>query len=399
MVRILQVYNQQRSVHGGEEAVVNATLALLRRRGHDARLALKSSRGIEASVWRKAIAATTGFYNPFAGAEIARLVRDFRPAVLHAHNIFPDWSPAIFGAAKRAGVATVMSVHSQILTCPTWYHLRDGKICEECVGGREHRCIVNRCRESIAESVVYAGRAFLVRASGILLRDVDAFVAVSAFMRDRLVIAGIPANRIVVAPNAIAWPDPPATPARNHYVAYAGRLSPEKGLDTLQAVARRLPDIPFKCAGDGHMSAALRQKAPSNLDCVGYLDAAALAAFLRNARAVLVPSIAYETFSLATLEAMSHGVPVVASAIGAIPELVGEEAGLLFAAGDAEAAAERIVRLWNDDALCAALGRAARRRAAAYSEDAQYERLIIAYRTAARRARDGIIKEEPSHAI
>jgi glycosyltransferase involved in cell wall biosynthesis len=147
------------------------------------------------------------------------------------------------------------------------------------------------------------------------------------------------------------------------------------------------------------MAAALRREAPANLECVGRLDSASLAEFLRKARVVFVPSVAYETFSLATLEAMSHGVPVVASAIGAIPEIVGEDGGLLYPPGDARAAKERISRIWTDDALCAALGQAARRHAAVYCEDFQYEKLMIAYRAAAERATASIRTGEAAHAL
>lgn len=386
-MRVLQVYNQQRSLHGGEEAVVEATVALLRRRRIDVHFALKSSRGMETSLWWKAKGAASGFYNPFARAEIAKLIRTFRPDVLHAHNIFPDWSPAIFGAAAAAGVATVMSVHSQILTCPTWYHLRDYRICEECLGGREHRCLVNRCRGSLAESAVYAARGFFVRRSGMLARNVGAFIAMSDFMRARLVTSGIPEARVVVAPNWTRPPAEPAAPQRNDYIAFAGRLSPEKGLDVLLAAASRLPGVSFKCAGDGPEAAAFARRRPANVECVGALDAGRLAAFYRAARAVLVPSIAYETFSMVTLEAMAHGVPVIGSAIGAIPELIGkDEAGLLFPPGDVDAAVERIARVMGDDALCAALGEQARARSTLYSEARHLEGLMAAYRLAAHAA-------------
>jgi glycosyltransferase involved in cell wall biosynthesis len=396
-VRILQIYNQQRSVHGGEEVVVHSTVELLRRHGFDVRLALKSSRGIETSAWRKAKAAGSGFYNPAARAEISRLIRDYRPDVLHAHNIFPNWSPSIFGAAKRAGVATVMSVHSQILTCPNWYHLRNNALCEECFGGREHRCVVNRCRGTYAESIVYAARSSFVRRSRILLRNVSVFITMSQFMRSRLAAAGIPDHRIVVVPNAAPLPPEPTAPERNRYIAFVGRLSPEKGIDLLLAVARSLPQIAFKCAGDGPMASAFAGQAPANLEWVGRLHGRELDRFYRGARAVIVPSIAYETFSMVSLESMSHGVPVIGSAIGAIPELVVPGTGLCFPPGDVKAAAECVARLSEDDQFSAALGKRARARAARYSEAQYVENLTGAYRLASETVRQAPIPSVEHH--
>lgn len=396
-MKILMLYNQQRSVHGGEEVVVDATVSLLRDHGHEVDLAVKSSRGTEASALRKVGAAVGGVFNPFSFREVTRLIRQLRPDVLHAHNIFPNWSPSVFAAAGACGVPSLYSVHSQILTCPTWYHLRDGAICERCLDG-EHWCVLSNCRGSLVESAVYAARSAAVRLGGLVRDRATLLVAMSDFQRDQLIRGGYPTERIAVVPNMVAPPPMPADPADGAYIAFVGRLSPEKGLGTFLEAARRLPEVPFRIAGGGPLAETALRTAPPNVAWVGTLGADALAAFYRGARIVAVPSLSYETFCMVAAESLSHGVPVVASAVGAVPEILDEgRFGALVPPGDADRLADALAALWRDPERCRSAAAAGRQAVLLrYTADRCLDRLLAAYGRARQLFSDGAPRSLPA---
>lgn len=362
-MRVMQIYNEQRAI-GGEDAMVAATVTALRNAGVEVILALKSSRSIEFTPLRKMFTAATSIWNPFSARELRHRLRALRPDVVHIHNVHPNWSPAVATVARAEGVPSVLHVHSQNLTCPNWYHIRNGRMCELCLGGREYNCLLTNCRGALAESAVYALRSAVVRSAGMFRNNVARYIVPSNFMRERLARNGYPRARISVVPNTIAErPVPDHTAAgRAGYVGYVGRLSCEKGVELLAAVARRLPEIPFAFAGDGPLAPQLRAQSSANIQWVGRLGPAELTGFYRGARMVVVPSIGFETFCLVALEAMAHARPVVAARIGALPEVVHDGvSGVLFDPGNADELSARISQLWSDAALCERLGQEGRR--------------------------------------
>lgn len=377
----MQIYNEQRAV-GGEDAMVAATVAALRSAGVEVTLALKSSRGVAFTPLRKIFTAATSVWNPFSARELRHRLRTHRPDIVHIHNVHPHWSPAVAAVARGEGVPAVLHVHSQNLTCPNWYHIRNSRICELCLGGREYNCLLTNCRNALAESAVYALRSAAVRKFGMFRNNIARYIVPSAFMHDRLARNGYPGGRISIVPNIIARPPEPLqpAPAGPGYVAYAGRLSAEKGITLLARVARLLADIPFRVAGDGPLAADLRAQAGANIEFVGRLGAEALAEFYRGARMVVVPSIGFETFCLVALEAMAHAKPVVAARIGALPELVRDGvSGVLFEPGNAGELSARIAQLWSDAALCERLGQQGRLLSDEYAANRYGAQILAVY--------------------
>ncbi|HEX5473748.1 MAG TPA: glycosyltransferase [Vicinamibacterales bacterium] len=390
-MRIAQVYNQQRSEFGGEEAVIRTVERVLSRHGHSTSLMMRSSRGTDASVVRKIRAAASGVYNPRAYAEMARFIERERPDVVHVHSVFPNLSPSVLAACRSAGVATIFHVHCHILTCPNWYHLRNGDVCNRCFGGHEHWCLLTNCRGSVPESAAYALRSFVSRKLSLFEGNVSLFVAVSHFLKDRLVSAGYDPDRIEVVRNAVRpAPSGEASGAAGEYVGYAGRLSPEKGVDTLIEAAR-ICAVPVKIAGDGPEMERLRSSAPANVEFLGRVDASLLDRFYAASRIIAVPSRSYETFSLTVAEAMMHGKTVVASRIGALPELVGDdERGMLVTPNAPGELAGAMHRLWHDEPARVRLGEAARLWANTHcSEEVFYRSLLAVYERAISMARAG----------
>lgn len=382
-MKVLQVHNRYR-FRGGEDAVVETTLRLLQENGMEARLFDKASAEIPGSMLHKTAAVFSGIYSRAAAREMTAVLQDFRPDVVHAHNVYPLLSPSVLAAARRAGTPVVMTCHNYRMACPIGVHFIRGAICERCAGGREYWCLARNCRENRFESAAYALRNAATRALGLFKKNVTRYIAISEFVKRRLTAAGFPEDQIDVLYNMIAIPDSPADAASGGYAAFTGRLSEEKGVDTLLAAAARLPEISVKIGGLGPIEARLKQAAPLNVFFPGMFDATALAGFYRDAAFVVVPSVWHEAFGLVAAEAMSHGIPVIAARNGALPELLADgAAGMLFTPGDPADLAEKMRLLWEDPARRRELGLAGRARAQRlFSAAAHFEGLRAIYQRA-----------------
>lgn len=380
-VKLLQVYNQYRSLFNGEDTVVRQTAQVVEKHGGEVQMMLRSSRDIDTGLMGKASAFWSGIYSRRSYQEMARVLREDRPDVVHVHNLYPLVSPSILVACRRAGVPVVLSVHNQQLTCPTSDHLYRGKICERCVGGNEYHCVLQNCRENIFESVAYATRSFVSRRMRFFHNNVTLLIALSEFSKQRLIEAGFRDDQIVVLRNMVHQGHAPVDPTQGRYAAFAGRMSPEKGVETLIAAARGLPEINVKLAGDGPIESRLRGGLPANVQMLGCLESPAMDSLYRGARFFVLPSRSYEMCPLVILEAMSHGLPVITTRLGGQAELVEDGVtGFLFDPNDKQDLGRKMKRLWDDPELCRKFGAAGYRVARQkYGEEAYFRRLSDIY--------------------
>jgi glycosyltransferase involved in cell wall biosynthesis len=333
---------------------VSDETALLRRGGHDVRL-LDPSVSIGRGVPRASIGVV---WDPGRSQEVRKAIRSFRPDVVHVHNVFPALSPAVIRVARRERIPVVMTLHNFRLLCLPATLMRDGHNCEDCVGHLPWRGVIHGCyRDSVAASVPYFASLSLHRKMG-TFASVDKFVAVSTLIQEMHARAGLARERISVKPN-FAWPSS-ARRGAGKYFLYLGRLSPEKGVDTLLRAWR--PSLGrLVVAGDGPVATALRALPGRSVDFVGQVRAEEGNRLMRAARAVLIPSRCYEGFPRAVAEAYAAGVPVVASRIGGLQEIVDERVTGLFADPyDAVSWTDALERMMDDD-LVQAMGTAARR--------------------------------------
>jgi glycosyltransferase involved in cell wall biosynthesis len=338
-VRILILHSRYLSGPvSGENRVVDDELTLLREADHDVRLWAPSPEGISnlkaglATIWSSSASTT-----------MRRLTDSFEPDIVHVHNLFPMLSPAVL----RADIPIVMTLHNYRYSClPGTFYL-DGRVCEDCLGRVPWRGVVRRCfRDSTRASLALAGSLTIHRAIG-SFENVDLFLAVSAWIKRKHAEAGLASRKIVVRTNfaqPVELRDGPG-----EYFLYAGRLAPEKGLDLL--VRDWSSDLaPLLVAGDGPELQRLRGVASSNVRFLGGLPGKEIARLLRNSRAVVVPSRWYEGAPRSIIEAYATGVPVMASAIGAIPEVVANgRSGFLLPPEDRDSWLSAARRLMDDD--------------------------------------------------
>ena len=387
-MKVLQLYNERRNI-GGEEHAVGIVCRILERHGHQTSILMRSSRGIESSRLRKITAAFSGIFNPFAYHSLRRQLQAEHYDIVHAHSVYPRFSPSVLMACRHEQVPVILHVHSYMLTCPNLYHLRKGKVCELCFGGRSYWCLLTNCRGSLPESAAYTIRSAVAQTFKLFTNNVTLFVSVSRFLGDRLIAAGFPGEKIEVLPNAILSDDSQDFIPENAggYVGYSGRLSFEKGVDILIEAARDC-GLPVKIAGDGPERAKLTEIAPTNVEFLGHLNGPELRAFYRGSRFTVVPSRWFEGFPLSVVEAMMYGKPVIASNIGALPELVQSGLnGLLAEVDNVGQFADNMVRLWRDKERCESYGAAAMQWARAIcSEEVYYDRLMSIYERASKLA-------------
>lgn len=299
--------------------------------------------------------------------------------VVHAHNTVPLIGPAGLAAARRAGARIVLHLHNVRIFCATGFGERDGAPCQRCRGRNTLPGLALNCRGSLPEAAVYA--AALAAHQPRLLDAVDRFVAPSAAARDELAARGLPAERVEVLRHylpADSFAERSAAGAGG-YALVASRLSPEKGIeDAVRACVSA--GVPLRIAGEGPERERLERLArelgvasvgdepagagsggAAAVTFLGRLPAAAVREQLAGAALVLMPSRYHEFSPYSALEAMAAGVPVVATAMGGLPELVG--AGRCVAIGDIPAFAARVGALWGDPDARAAEGDASIERA------------------------------------
>ena len=328
----------------------------------------------------------------------ARLCRDYRPDVAHVQNFWMRLSPAVHAACRRAGVATVQSLRNYRLLCTNALLLRQGKVCEDCLGKIPWRGVVRACyRESRPASAAVAGMIVFNRMRRTWERDVDAYLTLSDHSRQRFLRAGFPPQRVFIKPNCLAdLGEAAQLPSTSREILYLGRLSSEKGLHVLLEASKRvgLDDVGrLTLVGEGdereslqNLAAALDLSEPG-LVFAGRKDPAEVQQMVRRARAVVLPSLAYETFGRPIIEAFAAGRPAIVSDFGAPSEIVDRgRTGLTFPRGDVDRLGEALRTVLSDGAMADNMGRRARAEyEAKYTLERSFETLMKTYRFALER--------------
>jgi glycosyltransferase involved in cell wall biosynthesis len=374
---ILIVHNRYRQP-GGEDAVVEAEASLLRAHGHHVSLLEVGNDDVRSSghLLRTAIEAP---YSLSMRSEVSRRIRESAADIVHAHNTFPRISPSIYDACAAAQVPVVQTLHNYRLLCPAATMVREGAICERCATGLPVDAVRFGCYRSRPESLVAAATVALHRARGTWRTRVSGFIALTQFARAKFVAAGLPADRVFVKPNFS--PAMPASPmARRREALFVGRLSEEKGLRTLIEAWRRV-EWPLRVIGDGPLASELAAIAPAHVAFEGWRPATDARRAMEEASFLILPSEWYEGLPMVVVEAFARGLPVVASRIGGLPELVRDGwNGVLVEPRDARALAERVNELTADPQRLIDMGAAARSdHAARFSPASNYHMLAAIY--------------------
>jgi glycosyltransferase involved in cell wall biosynthesis len=373
---------------GGEDQVFAAETELLRRFGHDVETYAVHNDEVKALGSIKLAAAT--IWNRSAAAEVARRAEAHRAQVVHFHNTLPLLSPAVYSAARKTGAAVVQTLHNYRLICPAATMFRDGKPCEKCLGRLPLPAIAHNCyRDSRAATAVASTMLTVHRALGTYTDQVDAYIALTRFARDKFLSGGFNPDQMHIKPNFLD-PDPGEGSGDGGYALFVGRLTEEKGirvmLDAWKTIGGR---IPLKICGDGPLAPVVQS---ASVDWLGRRPLGEVIELMGRASMLIFPSLWYEGFPRTIVESFARGTPVVASDLGSMKELIENgRTGALFNPGDAESLARTVLSLAEKpDALAQMRGEARGEFVAKYGPERNHSMMLKIYEHAlARRAEAG----------
>ncbi|MBF0123316.1 MAG: glycosyltransferase [Candidatus Omnitrophica bacterium] len=349
-MKILQIHNQY-LFPGGEDSVVNTEAALLREQGHEVVLFCKDNVLIDQRPFMDKVKFFCGefVYSRKIYNELTDLLKKERPDVVHAHNPFYIMTPAAYEACFDQGIPVVQTLHNYRFLCSAATFFREGKVCEECLKGGYWRGVLHRCwRGSFVSSLLLARLLHEYRRRKILDR-ISRFIVLSQFSYDKFVEAGWPKDRMVIKPNSFAIDSRSCEENRQSFVLFAGALQPYKGVTMLvEAWETHLKGIPLKIIGSGPLEEYVRAHAKGDIEFLGQKTGEDVIWHMHRAALLVVPSEWYENCPRVVIEAYSCRLPVVASRLGALVEMVRDgETGLLFEPGNGADLAEKVRELFS----------------------------------------------------
>jgi glycosyltransferase involved in cell wall biosynthesis len=357
-MKILHV-NKFFDLHGGAEVYMHELMRVQREAGHEvhalstrspknqpsadsARFVTRYELSRSEGPVRDATVAANFLWNTEAKRAMSVALEDLKPDVVHLHNIYHHLSTSILSPIRAAGVPCVQTLHDLKLACPNYRMYTEGAPCERCKGGRYYEAVKHRCLWSgFLPNVLAAAEMGFTKARQSYERTVHTFICPSDFMAAKMIEWGEPASKFMVVRAPV-----PRRNARAErgggYVLAVGRLSPEKGYEELLHAMRNVQGIRLKIAGIGPDENRLRSYLSAHgmdqVELVGFKRGAELEDLYRNAEAFLACPVGYENAPLAVLDALDYGLPVLATRIGGLPEMVVDgESGYLVTRGDTDA--------------------------------------------------------------
>ena len=403
-MKILQI-NKFFYLKGGPERYIFSVSELLKTKGHDVAFFSMEHQNNVVCEWNKYFVKNIDYikkhrlkeqikifkntlYSKEAEKKMIRLLDDFRPDIAHIHNFNHQLTPSILFALKKKKLPIVMTAHDYKLVCPSYSMLNHGKVCELCEGKRFYQCLRTKCHKNSF------GKSFLVTLESYLhhqvlnsYRFIDYFLCPSKFIMNKLQKMGLKGN-FVHLPNFVSVKNlMPIKERKMNKLVYWGRLSYEKGVDTLVEAVKGL-QVELKLIGEGPMRAKIEKKIEqdniNNVKLLGYLDKDVLLSRVRNCGVAIIPSECYENNPVSVLEAFALGIPVIGSRIGGIPELIKDgETGLLFEPGNVKDLRDKIMNLLSEPDEVAQMGENARVLVEKkYNPELHYEGLAKVYNDA-----------------
>jgi len=365
-MRILFVHNAYQQI-GGEDAVVQKEVELLKHNGSDVYLLRLSNDNINGFFSRLKTALDVKY--SYSSRELLhREIRRYQPDVVHVHNFFPLLSPSIYDACTDNSVPVVQTLHNYRTICPGALLMRNGNICEKCINGSPYNAVLYSCyRDSMLGSLIVSHMVAYHRNHSTWQEKVDRFIVLTEFARQKFIQANFPSNKIAIKPN---FTNCEVSEAKffdeNKFKAlFVGRLSHEKGVSTLLSAWKKI-SLPLLIIGDGPLLENVKNSGLDTVIASGLLSSSEVSIKMSKASFLIMPSEWYEGFPMVLVEAFSHGLPVIASRLGGMAEIVEDGVtGLHFEAGNSDDLADKVLWLQNHPEECKEMGDNARR---AYQE-------------------------------
>lgn len=347
-MRILQVHNYYKQP-GGEDVVLKNEFDLLISHGHEVIQFTKSNKEMnDYSFSERAKLFFNTAYSKKTYREIYELVKKSKPNICHVHNTMPLISPSVYYACSEYNIPVIQTLHNYRLLCSNAYLFREGKVCEECIGKSLYNSVKYGCyRDSKIQTFSLARVIEKNKKWGTWNKGVNLYIALTEFAQRKFIEGGLPAEKIVVKPNFIVDPlNGQEIPNNSREGAlFVGRLSEEKGMRALLKAFRELPEVRLTIVGDGPLKELVVQdvRKYDNINYAGRLSKAIVFKHMLEASFLIFPSQWYEGFPMTIVEAFACGLPVIASRLGAMEEIIEDgKTGLLFTPGNVNELKDKI---------------------------------------------------------
>jgi glycosyltransferase involved in cell wall biosynthesis len=379
--RVLLVHNRYQQL-GGEDITFAAERDLLRQHGLDVFEYVDSNDRLNHI--SPLSAASQTIWSQFSYDSLLKLIDEKKPDIAHFHNTFLVISPSAYYACQSRKIPVAQTIHNYRLACPVAIFFRNGRICEDCNGRKfAWPAVLHGCyRGSQSQSFVVASMLAYHWSRRTWLDQIDAYIALTNFSRDKLIQLGIPAGKIFQKP-VFVESQADTVRGEGNFTLFVGRLSADKGANVLLDAFSTQKNIPLKVAGDGPLRKKFEDYSQSfpHIQYLGFQNREQIGSLMHNARIMIFPSVWYEVSPRTIMEAYSHRLPIVASRLGAMAELVHDgETGLLFEPGNEKDLAQKIDWLWDHPQEAVRMGKNARHLyEQKYTPERNYQMLMEIY--------------------
>jgi glycosyltransferase involved in cell wall biosynthesis len=307
-------------------------------------------------------AAVQGFWNSKASRTMDDLLcrLDASQTVVHVHLWAKALSSSVVRVSATKGLPVVLTLHDFLTRCPngTLFNHNLQKVCT--LNPMSLQCWQTNCdNRKYSHKLWRVARQLVQEYAGLIPTGIRDFISISEFSEDVLRPMLPIGTRVHRIRNFVdAEKKPPIDVRSNSTFVYAGRFAREKGVMLWAECARQL-DVPALFIGDGELKNHIQSQYPA-AQITGWLSADQARAKLRLARALVFPSLWYETQGLVVAEAAAMGIPsVVSDSCAASDWVVNGETGLWFRTGDPDDLANKISQLRDNPDIAARLGQAA----------------------------------------
>lgn len=335
------------------------------------------------SIWQMV---TRSVYSLEVKKAIQKEIKDVKPDLVYIIHFVNKLSPSVITGAKELGVPVVLRLSDYFLLCPRFDFMYQKRVCEECLTKGYTACIQKSCVQgSKAASLI---RVFSMKVHNLLrvYDKVDAFITPSEFLRGKLIDNGFPAEKIVCIPTFTASKSVIGEPQLGSYGLYFGRVTEEKGVETVIQAYEKMSDKQLKIMGDDttqegeRLKTYVKQKGLTNIEFLGFKSGTELEEVIKGARFTLIPSIWYDNLPNTALESFQYSKPVIASNIGSLNELVVDgENGYLFEPGNADDLRTKIKLLDRDEKILDMGAKSRSRLEGRFAPKAHYDALMSVF--------------------
>ena len=301
------------------------------------------------------------FYSREAKQKIKQLIDETKPDIAHIHGIGHEISPSILDMIKSFNIPIVQTLHDYGLLCPNTNFISQGAVCEKCKGHRYYNAVLKRCkRNDLGASLLASTSQYLHVLSNIYGRNVDLYISPSKFLQQKMIEHGIRKEMVTIS-NFVNLNQFTLSKIGSGYCVFAGRLAPIKGIRTLIEAAKLNRQVRVFIAGDGELrdeiKKAILKHHLDHVKLLGHVEAGELFQLISGANFTVFPAESYENYPMSIIESFACGKPVIASNIGALPDLVIDGwNGFLFEPGNAVQLASLIQYLSDRPERAAEMG-------------------------------------------